>query len=90
MVSTSGVMDDPTKGTGKTIKCTVMEFTYGKMEESMKEIMSMIKNKGKESTTGQTANFFKENGLTENDKDSEKLSVTLANAKSVCGKMTKR
>ena len=68
MESTNGNQEEATKEDGSRIKCMVRVFMFGKMEESMRVGILMIKSMGRESTTGLMGECLKENGSMEREK----------------------
>lgn len=68
MVSIFGPMERVTKENGCRIRCMVMEYTFGRMVVSTKEAISVIKNTGRGSTTGQMAVGLKGSGCMEKER----------------------
>jgi hypothetical protein len=66
-------MVDLTKVLGRTIICTAMEYMLGEMEESMKGIMSKIRNTVMGSIYGLMEENMKVTGLMENNMEKESI-----------------
>lgn len=52
VVTTDGLMEEPTMGSGNSIRCMAEECSHGTMEEDMKENTLMIKSKAKVYSSG--------------------------------------
>lgn len=61
----------------------------GKMEENMKDSINLIKNMDLENILGQMEEDITGNGLTVNDMDKVRLSMSMVHKNKVCGKMIK-
>lgn len=60
--STSGVMVDNTRESGKTTTCMAKECTLGKMVEGMRESILMIRSRAMEFTSGKMVEGMRANG----------------------------
>ena len=58
---------------GKITKCTVKEFSVGKMAEYIVVVTSKIRKKAMANSNGQTEELIKENGKTESKMAKENI-----------------
>jgi hypothetical protein len=73
-VFTFGLTKENMTVNGKTIKCTVKEFSVGKMAEYTVVVTSKIRKKVMVNSNGQTEELIKDNGKTESKMAKENIS----------------
>jgi len=76
MVTTNGLMEEPTMVSGNSTKCTAMEYSPGMMEESMRVSTTMTRNKVMVFSHGLMAENMRVDGSMESN--TEKVDTTQA------------
>jgi hypothetical protein len=69
--NTCGLMASPMKGSGKRTRCMDTAYWHGKTARGMKDILSMIRERVKESSIGKMEEYMMDNGKMENSMEEE-------------------
>ena len=84
---TYGLMEEPIKENGKTITCTVKEFTPGRTAENMTASMLMTESTDLESTLGPTVVSILDNGKMEDNMGKVSIEWLMVDLEKDYGKM---
>ena len=83
----SGLTEENTQATGYATKCMEKDFSLGKMAESIKEIIMMIRSKAMVYLLGQMEDNMTDNGIMENKTEWEYTTIPDLKFVMVSGKM---